>query len=41
MINSENIFVLILIANGIASLIMLKKYREKINTLKSQLKKEE
>jgi len=41
MINSENIFVLVLIAFGIASLIMLKKYSEEITTLKSQLKKEE
>ncbi len=41
MINSENIFVLVLIAYGIASLITLKKYREEITTLKKQLKKEE
>jgi len=39
MINSENIFVLVLIAYGIASLIKLKKYREEITTLKNQLKK--
>lgn len=39
MINSENILVLALIIYGIASLILLEKYREKITNLKNQIKK--